>query len=189
MGCISSLLLLYNFLLSAGLQLLEDILDDDADMSDMYLGRRAQMSATTALQTDGPQHDMPNSNSPGIPFITLHQVNWFSSSRLVQAALISSNGVQIFSSNAVVDDLSLATSWQTCMTVACTMWYLDTYCIQKTQQLKATQTQNEPDLTAPLLLQTGSVCCLQAKLHARRAAICALLRISFHVCTIPCMHS
>ena len=33
-------------------QLLEDILDDDADMADMYLGRRAQLSATTALQAD-----------------------------------------------------------------------------------------------------------------------------------------
>lgn len=36
----------------ANVQLLEDILDDDADMADMYLGRRAQLSATAPLQAD-----------------------------------------------------------------------------------------------------------------------------------------
>lgn len=37
--------------------MLEDILDDDADMADMYLARRAQMSATAAAANATQQRD------------------------------------------------------------------------------------------------------------------------------------
>jgi len=39
---------------------LEDILDDDADMADMYLARRAQMSATAAAANATQQRDEPD---------------------------------------------------------------------------------------------------------------------------------
>ena len=44
---------------SCELQVLEDILDDDADMADMYLARRAHMSATSLSQIDSNQQEAP----------------------------------------------------------------------------------------------------------------------------------
>ncbi|DBA68194.1 TPA: hypothetical protein ACH3X2_013901 [Trebouxia sp. C0005] len=41
-------------------QVLEDILDDDADMADMYLARRAQMTATAAAANATQQGDEPD---------------------------------------------------------------------------------------------------------------------------------
>ncbi len=40
--------------------MLEDILDDDADMADMYLARRAQMTATAAAANATQQRDEPD---------------------------------------------------------------------------------------------------------------------------------
>ncbi len=40
--------------------MLEDILDDDADMADMYLARRAQMTATAAAANATQQRDDPD---------------------------------------------------------------------------------------------------------------------------------
>jgi len=46
---------------------LEDILDDDADMADMYLARRAQMSATAnaTQQRDEPDRSASTTGRPG----------------------------------------------------------------------------------------------------------------------------
>lgn len=52
-------------------QVLEDILDDDADMADMYLARRAQRTATAAAaanatqQRDEPDRSASTSGRPG----------------------------------------------------------------------------------------------------------------------------
>lgn len=40
--------------------MLEDILDDDADMADMYLARRAQMTASAAAANATQQRDEPD---------------------------------------------------------------------------------------------------------------------------------
>ncbi|DBA78827.1 TPA: hypothetical protein ACH3X1_008720 [Trebouxia sp. C0004] len=46
-------------------QVLEDILDDDADMADMYLARRAQMTANATQQRDDPDGSASTTGRPG----------------------------------------------------------------------------------------------------------------------------
>jgi len=55
---------------------LEDILDDDSDMADMYLARRAQLAATAVANTTQQRDDLVKAagttGRPGAPGLLYH---------------------------------------------------------------------------------------------------------------------